>query len=127
MHHLLLLHLLHSWIASAYMSNPSKGPVPTGSATSESVRVALITAGGVVFAAAITALASSFQRERASRGKNADPGISQQYLDALLRDQEELRKIRRDYSFLREGCFENNLDPDVLIDEQAQDSRHAHD
>lgn len=103
------------------LAAPSSG---SSSADDSALKVAVVTAVGVVLAAAITAFASTFQRERSARSTQAaDQTFTKQYIETLQRDQRELRRVQLLYTLLREGCFENNVDPDVLIAEQEEDRR----
>ena len=134
-----LLHLLISLAATPTPSPSSSSvlptlipsPVPTpvapGSSTGldSSVKVAIVTTIGVVLAAGITAIASTFQREKSPRSTvTAADKYTRDYINGLLQDQREYRKLQKKYNSLREGCIEHGLDPDHLIHEQEQQGDH---
>lgn len=89
------------------------------------VKVAVVTAIGVVIAAGITAFASTFQR----RGHSTQPPVpvpvnpndfSRDYVNGLVHDRRTLNKLQAKYAYLREACLERGLDPDDLIREQER-------
>lgn len=95
----------------------------TSSGTDSTVKVAIVTAVGLVIAAAITAFASTFQRERAAHSPApAADNFTRDYINGLVRDQRELRNLREKHYHLREACLERDLDPDQLIHEQENQS-----
>jgi hypothetical protein len=96
-------------------SNP-----PSNSVSDSTVKVAIVTAIGLVVATAITAFASTFKREPSRTGTaTQNETFTRQYISGLEKDRRELGKLRINHQHLREACLDRGLDPDDLIREQV--------
>lgn len=110
---------VHDLVSYLIDHAPSAVVASGSSGSSDTVKVAIVTAIGVVLAAAITAIASTFQREKSAKSTvPASDTLTRDYVRGLVQDQKELRKLQIRYAHLREACLERHLDPDELIREQ---------
>jgi hypothetical protein len=93
--------------------------VPTSPVRDNTVKVAVVTALGLVMATGITAIATTFRRVPSARSTLvANDNFTKQYIAGLERDRKELIRVRRDLNLLRESVIDRGMNPDHLIHEQ---------
>lgn len=89
----------------------------------DNVKVAIVTALGVVFAAALTAFATTFQREKTTKSTVDAMTFTQSYIKSLeadrVTDRADLAATRLLYTKLRDACWEEGRDPDEMIRGQS--------
>lgn len=112
--------LLH--MALLLLADPSNIPSPTKGSSVPSppdntVKVAIIGAIGLVLATTVTAVASTFKKDKDRPAPGTD--ASRRYIAALEKDRREYGKLREEHAHLREACLRRQLDPDALIREQG--------
>lgn len=110
--------------SSSSSSSPGVPQAPTPPSHDNTVKVAIVTTLGLVFATSITAIASTFRRASSAHStvaaSDASDNFTKRYISGLEKDRRELGKIREVYSLLRESCIDRGLNPDHLIMEQER-------
>jgi hypothetical protein len=96
------------------------GPSSTPSPPSTDIKVALITAVGLVLAAVVTGLIGTIKREATPRStvESSDAltlEMVREVQEALDTCNADLGAVREKYALLREACWRKRLDPDELI------------